>query len=311
MIAKSETALVSAASGIGDILRITPLVRIFRKLGYDVDMLLWPDDPAVVGLVQEAPELRRVFLVPRHSKAAAAEAITNVRQMDYDVATFTVLSSPLSRWVDARRRYVFDAAWRNDGDSASLLRLARAIGWQGPLPAPFAMKSSRQFDLPKGTVALHPGCKPTWPWKKWHGFEDLAALFPNVVVIGTASDLDNSRTYFRRVFQWPDHVSDFVGKLDLQDTAALISQCAALISLDSGMMHLGVALRVPTFGIFGITSPARECMESPFMVPVTKGLGCEGDCRRRPWGRRDCEHHLACLKTLTAQEVAARIVAGV
>ena len=171
------------------------------------------------------------------------------------------------------------------------------------------MKSTRRFDLPRDTIALHPGCKPSWPWKKWHGFDQLATLFPNVAIIGTRSDLDNGRTYFERPFHWPDHVHDFVGKLDLRDTAALISQCAALVSLDSGMMHLGVALRVPTFGIFGITSPGRECIPSPYMIPITKRLCCEPACRRLPWGRRDCDRHLACLKSLTAQEVAAHVIA--
>ena len=173
------------------------------------------------------------------------------------------------------------------------MRIARAIGWQGDLPAPFAVKSARRFDVPCETIALHPGCKPNWPWKKWHGFDELAALLPSVAVIGTPSDLDNTGTYFARPFRWPDHVHDFVGQLDLRDTAALISQCAALISIDSGMMHLGVALRVPTFGIFGITSPQRECIPSPNMIPISKKLVCEPMCRRRPWGRRDCEHHLA------------------
>jgi ADP-heptose:LPS heptosyltransferase len=72
-------------------------------------------------------------------------------------------------------------------------------------------------------------------------------------------------------------------------------------------MHLGVALGVPTFGVFGITSPAREAMDAPNMIAVTKGLPCEPACRLGAWGRRDCEHHLRCLRTLTADEVLLRM----
>src|SRR5215471_8664706 len=43
------------------------------------------------------------------------------------------------------------------------------------------------------------------------------------------------------------------------------------------------------------------------MIPITKGLPCEPACRQRPWGQRDCEYHLECLKSLTAQEVLQRI----
>ena len=127
----------------------------------------------------------------------------------------------------------------------------------------------------------------------------MAALLPRVAVIGTPADLQNDGTYFGRDFGWPAHARNYVGVLDLRDTAALIGQCAALVSNDSGLMHLAVALGVPTFGVFGLTSPARE------------GLPCEPACRREPWGRRDCAYHLKCLKTLTAGEVFGRLCQAV
>src|SRR5262249_43717060 len=113
--------------------------------------------------------------------------------------------------------------------------------------------------------------------------------------------------YFARPFDWPEHARNFVGTLSLADTAALIGQCAALVSNDSGLMHLGVALGIPTFGVFGITSPQRETIPSRWMIPVTKGLPCEAACRQQAWGRRDCEHHLECLKMLTPDEVLVRM----
>ena len=56
-------ALVSAARGIGDILRVTPLVRVCARLGYDVDMLVVSDYPDLVSLVEGDPDVRRVFHV--------------------------------------------------------------------------------------------------------------------------------------------------------------------------------------------------------------------------------------------------------
>jgi ADP-heptose:LPS heptosyltransferase len=173
------------------------------------------------------------------------------------------------------------------------------------------MASDRRFDVEPGTVALHPGCKPDWPWKKWHGFPELAERFPNVVLVGTEGDLENGDTYFKKAFAWPEQVRSFVGLLDLADTAALLRLCTALVSNDSGLMHLGVALGIPTFGIFGITSQRREAMPVANMHPITKGLACEPACRTRSWGRRDCEQHLECLKSLTADEVAAVVRRGV
>ena len=69
-----HSRLCSAARGIGDILRVTPLVRVCRQLGYDVDVLLAPDYPDACALLDGAPDIRRVFLLPgpwRESGSAA------------------------------------------------------------------------------------------------------------------------------------------------------------------------------------------------------------------------------------------------
>jgi len=74
-------------------------------------------------------------------------------------------------------------------------------------------------------------------------------------------------------------------------------------------MHLGAALGIPTFSIFGITNPQREMIRAPNMFHITKGLPCEPGCRKAAWGRRDCEYHLRCLKTLSPEEVFMKITA--
>jgi ADP-heptose:LPS heptosyltransferase len=210
------------------------------------------------------------------------------------------------------RAMAFDhARWLAEGDSRGIERIARDMGWSGDMPEPFAMASERRFDLPAGTVAIHPGCKGEWPWKKWHGFDELAHKFRSVVIVGTKEDLLKTGTYFQRDFEWPEQAHNFVGRLSLADTAALLRECAALVSNDSGFMHLAVALVVPTFGIFGITSPQREGMRSKNFYPITKGLPCEAACHAGTWGRRDCEYHLQCLKTLTAEEVFMKVTAVV
>jgi Glycosyl transferase family 2/Glycosyltransferase family 9 (heptosyltransferase)/Methyltransferase domain/Glycosyl transferases group 1 len=306
--AHRPAALVTAAAGIGDVLRVTPLIRVLDRLGHDVDLLLAPDDPATIELLRGAPELRRIIHYPGIVQNRGAQPIPELAGQEYALATFTTWSAPLARWVSAQRHYAFSRTeWLKHGDTASVDKIARLLGWHGPLPEPFAVTSGRIFDLPEGTIALHPGCKSGWPWKKWHGFDELARLLPRVAIIGTTSDLDNSATYFARPFDWPEHAQVFVGKLSLGDTAALIGQCAAVVSNDSGVMHLAVALGVPTFGIFGITSPLREIIPSRWMIPISKGLPCEAPCRQQAWGRRDCEHHLECLKMLTPDEVLLNI----
>ncbi len=227
---------------------------------------------------------------------------------DYDVAAFTTWGAPLARRVKAARQLTFARAdWLAEGDSTSVARIARALGWQGALPEPFAICAARDFALAPGTIALHPGCKPAGPGSAGmvstssRGGSRMSSWSAPTPILTTQAPISAAP------FAWPAHVQNFAGQLSLGDTAALIRQCAALVANDSGLMHLGVALGVPTFGIFGITSPAREAMPSRHMIPVTKKLACEPGCRKQPWGRRDCEHHLECLKMLTPDDVMERI----
>ncbi|MDT7604354.1 MAG: hypothetical protein QOF61_2351 [Acidobacteriota bacterium] len=301
-------ALVAAAYGVGDILRVTPLVRVFARLGYQVDVVVAPDYAETATLLEGAAEIRKLFVCENFRADRGRRSVPGLDSQLYDCAAFTLWAAPFKRHVRAHRTFEFaQSEWLREGDIACVEKIARAVGWEGALPAPFALASSRRFELPPGTVALHPGCKPDWQWKKWHGFPELSRLRPHAVVVGTESDLQNDATYFRENFEWSHGVRSFVGELSLRDTAALIRDSAALVSNDSGLMHLGVALGTPTFGVFGITSPRRETIPSPLMHAVTKGLDCEPACRKKAWGRRDCERHLECLKTLTAGEVFERV----
>ncbi|HUC85650.1 MAG TPA: glycosyltransferase, partial [Candidatus Acidoferrales bacterium] len=306
--ARPPVALVTAALGIGDILRVTPLVRVLHRLGHVVDVLVATDYPDSVLLLQGAPEIRRVFHAPGARCKNGPVQINGLFDQQYDVATFTTWSANWRERVNSRRALAFERqSWLAQGDAHCVERIARELGWEGELPPPFAMASNRRFGLAPGTIAIHPGCKYEWPWKKWHGFDELSRRFSNVAVVGTEEDARTDNTYFRRPFDWPDHVQNFIGQLNLPDTAALLRECAALVANDSGLMHLGVALGLPTFGLFGITSPQREAMRSPNMIVVTKKLPCEPDCRKSPWGRRDCDRHLDCLKSLTPDEVFMKV----
>ena len=308
VIHSKPRALVSAALGIGDILRITPLIRVVHRLGYETDVLLASDYTDTVRLLEGAPEIRQLYHVPSPRRDADGIQPGDFPTQKYDLATFTTWSASFRQRIQARDVHLFDQdRWLTDGDIRSVEQIARSLGWRDQLPAPFAMASDRKFDLPPGTIAIHPGCKYEWYWKKWHGFDQLARRFQNVVIVGAEEDLRTDNTYFQRAFVWPAHAQNFIGKLDLRDTAALLKQCAALVCNDSGLMHLGVAIGTPTFGIFGITSPDREAFPSPTLFPITKRLPCEPACRRAAWGRRDCEFHLSCLKTLSPDEVYMQI----
>ena len=62
-------------------------------------------------------------------------------------------------------------------------------------------------------------------------------------------------------------------RLSLVDAAGLIGHAAAVVGLDTGLMHLGVALRTPVVGIFCNSAPARTGPLGTGPIAVRGGLG--------------------------------------
>jgi len=93
------------------------------------------------------------------------------------------------------------------------------------------------------------------------------------------------------------------GKLSILESAAIIKDAKLLITNDSGLMHVGDALKTPLFAIFGST--VRELGFFPSattsMVIENKGLSCR-PCSHI--GRDHCpKKHFHCMKELTPELV--------
>jgi heptosyltransferase-2 len=95
---------------------------------------------------------------------------------------------------------------------------------------------------------------------------------------------------------------NLAGKIDILQTAALISLCSVLLSNDSAPVHLASAMKKPVVAIFGSTVPGFGFI--PYKVShliIQKDLTC------RPCGihgKRKCpEKHFKCMKEITAEEV--------
>ena len=50
---------------------------------------------------------------------------------------------------------------------------------------------------------------------------------------------------------------DLTGRTSLPQMVEVIRQCSAVVTNDTGPMHVAAALRKPVIGVFGPTNPAR------------------------------------------------------
>ncbi len=98
-------------------------------------------------------------------------------------------------------------------------------------------------------------------------------------------------------------VYNFCGKTDLLQVAGIFSLAKAVVSNDSGLMHLAAALKVPQVAIFGSTDPELTGPLNPKAVVLKKELPCS------PCFKRTCKYgHYNCLKTIYPEEVLENLL---
>lgn len=83
-----------------------------------------------------------------------------------------------------------------------------------------------------------------------------------------------------------------VEPVHLQQTAAIITRCQALVSNDTGLMHMGAAVGTPTVAVFGPTSPRVTLPAGA--TPVSPGAECDFRHTDR-FGSPECVLRNRCL----------------
>jgi heptosyltransferase-2 len=126
-----------------------------------------------------------------------------------------------------------------------------------------------------------------------------------VVMVGSKADRDACAEIARRMPSTgtrTNRLIDFSGKSDLQTLAGILSQADAVVSNDSGAMHLAGAVGARVVAIFGptnerATSPLSAGPQSPMPVVITREVFC------RPCMLRECPIDHRCMRRITAAEV--------
>jgi heptosyltransferase-2 len=154
-------------------------------------------------------------------------------------------------------------------------------------------------------IVLCPGAR-YGPAKRWPvtRFAHLASLLvrdlgAEVAVAGTPNDVWAERSIAARV---PDGIIPLVGKTDLPQLMGLLAQADAVVSNDSGAMHLAAALGTPVVGLFGSSTPTWTGPLGEHHVTLYHPPPCS------PCYEPVCRfEHYACLQTLAVPEVLAGV----
>lgn len=153
-------------------------------------------------------------------------------------------------------------------------------------------------------VGINPGAAfgpaKCWPAERYGELalalhKEFAAHF---VVFGTKADHE---TIAEICSYGEDFITGLAGKTTLGQAMALIGQCDALVTNDSGLMHVGAATKTPLVAIFGSTDDIATGPYSEQAVVVRKNISCQ------PCLKKECKGDFECMLGIAVADVVAPV----
>lgn len=231
---------------------------------------------------QKELTIRSALVLMREIKQARYDAILNFEQgsiagtaflratgIPIHLGFFPVAKSPKTRFLTHGVRFEeARSMWSSFAALARLIdpRLCEKTATLKLESSPETLQWLKEWwrtkigDAGERAVALHLGCGPGMDFKRWpiDRFIQLAeriaiAMGPvTFILTGTSTEHPLIRE-FTKLYR--GRAADAADAGSISHTAAILQRTLLLVSNDTGVMHLGAALGVPTVGLFGPTSP--------------------------------------------------------
>ncbi len=326
--------LVVAPAWIGDTLMAQPLLTRLKTRAERIDVVA----PAwTAPLLKRMPEVDEVIESTfRHGEFGWSARRTLGRQLasrGYDEAIVLPNSwkSALLPWfagIPLRTGFTGEARYgllnrRHTLDKAALPQLveryatlaeAPGHGPHRPIAGLHLTSTLTQQQAVRATLGLNatapvifcPGAE-YGPAKRWpaHHFATLARLLPattSIWILGSSKDAAVGDAIVAGAGSEPGRIINLCGHTSLEQAIDLLAGAAAVVSNDSGLMHVSAALGRPLVALYGSSSPDYTPPRSAHAKILRLGLECS------PCFKRECPlGHLKCLEDITPAQVRAAL----
>lgn len=152
------------------------------------------------------------------------------------------------------------------------------------------------LDRRKPLVAFAPGSEfgsaKRWPASHFAGLADairIAHPDAQIVLLGSAKD----RAVCDEIIGAAPFAINLAGVTNLSQAITLIARADAVVSNDSGLLHIASALNRPVIALYGPTDPEHAPPFSDIAVSISLRLDC-APCRQRecPLGHHHCMQNM-------------------
>jgi heptosyltransferase I len=328
--------LILKPSSLGDVVQALPVARLL-KAHEPRHEIYWWISAELVELLQPDPDLSGVFLFQRKRSAWPwfwGEVLGTVREMrahqfDWVLDLQGLARSSLVAWLADGQLSVGVEDWREGAPALYdlviprpsplthavdwYLEVVRALGvpvhrdfvWMPERPQA-AEAVRRKWQIADGKwIVIIPGAR--WANKRWpveyfaEVVRQLAARHRELhfAILGSQADAALGATIWQAARQ---HCLDLTGRTSLGEMLEWIRLSDAVISNDTGPMHIAAALAKPIVSIFGPTEPHRT---GPY-GQIERALRIDLPCAPCLKPRCHSDKPLECLRAITPIQVCVR-----
>lgn len=312
--------LIRGSNWLGDSVISMSAVRAIKAGRPDAHItVLAPEKIAPVWKL--VPEVDEVISLTGHSLFGAVRLIQ--RQATFDVAILfpNSLRVALEAWLaGVPRRVGYRGHHRRsllnqiipersrlgpiEHQVLHYLQMAREVGGPAEPPAVRGFLPRKKSNGAGPKIGLCPGAE-YGPAKRWlpERFAEVATAVSaqrpvQWILFGTAGDAEIGATIEASVGA---HCTNRIGQTTIDQLIAELSECALLLTNDTGTMHLATLLGVPVVAVFGSTEPYLTGPLGNARHIIRHHVECS------PCFLRECPIDFRCMKAVTVTEVVEAV----
>jgi heptosyltransferase I len=284
---KPKSICIVRLSALGDVTHVVPLVRILQHA--------WPDVPItwIIGklefkLLGDIPNIEFIVFDKTAGLSAYRKLYSQLSHRRFDVllacqvALRANLITPLIR---AQRRIGYDAARSKDGHGLfvterisarqnqhaldALVSFCEPLGltrtpirWEIPIPDADQDKAWQLLPGDQPTLLISPCSshpRRNWLAERYAAVADYAVRKHNLRVVLCGGPSATERHMADAILANANEtLIDLTGKDTLKQFLALAQRAVALITPDSGPMHMANAVGTPVIGLHAASNPERS-----------------------------------------------------